>query len=127
MKRLFDNFGRIYISQNWLQYCTDTTAVISIDKGCLIIQPYNPQKHDPKEQLCRKLDDRARVKIPPDILKAVGFTIGEEYHLYIAHDNTVLLRKKGSYCDVCGKETEVKPVLGRSLCQCCFDYLKRSE
>lgn len=127
MTRIIDKVGRIHISHKWMQHCTDSTAVITVDKECIIIQPYDPQKHNLNTVLYRRLDERARVKIPPDIYRALGFSTEEMCHLYIAPDNTAMVRKPGDYCDICGQETETRVVLGRSICQICFDNLKRSE
>ncbi|MEA4895898.1 MAG: hypothetical protein VB064_11655 [Oscillospiraceae bacterium] len=127
MTRIIDKVGRIYISQKWLECCTDSTAVITVNSGGLNIQPYDPQKHSLDTLLYRKLDDHARLKIPPDILKGVGFSCEEECHLYIGPDNVALVRRMGDYCDVCGKETKTKVILGRNVCLSCFEKLKRCE
>ncbi|MEL7655186.1 MAG: hypothetical protein AAGU75_04675 [Bacillota bacterium] len=127
MTRTFDKLGRIYISGNWMKHCEDSTAVITIKDGGIAILPYDQQKHHFDVQLCRRLDERARVKIPPDILKALNFTVEEKYHLYIGSDNTALLRRMGDYCDVCGQQTQTQMVLGRNICTSCLDILKRSE
>ncbi len=127
MTRTIDRVGRIYISQKWLQCCIESTAIISVGNGSIIIQPYDPQKHNLDNLLYRRLDDHARIKIPPDIIKGLGFTCEEKYHLYISPDNTVLVRKMGDYCDVCGEETQTKMILGRNVCPLCLEYLKRCE
>lgn len=127
MTRVIDKTGRIYISQKWLQSCMESTAIISVGSGSIIIQPYNPQKHNLDGLLYRRLDDHARIKIPPDIMKGIGFASGEQYHLYISPDNTALVRRMGDYSDVCGEETQTKMILGRNVCPRCLEYLKRSE
>ncbi|MEA4848956.1 MAG: hypothetical protein VB106_17115 [Clostridiaceae bacterium] len=127
MERIIDKVGRIHILHKWMQHCVDSTVVISVNNGGIIIQPYDPQKHDLNILLYRRLDERARVKIPPDIIKALGFSIEQKCHLYIASDNTALVRRMGDYCDVCGKETKTKVILGRNLCKSCFEKLKRCE
>ena len=127
MTRIIDKAGRIHISQKWLRCCVDSAAIISVGDGAIIIKPYDPKIHNLDTMLFRKLDDHARLKIPPDIIKALGFSIEEQYHLYIAPDNTALVRRMGNYCDVCGQETQTKMILGRNVCSRCLDKLKRSE
>lgn len=127
MIRTLDKFGRIYISQKWLQSCKDSIAIISVISGEVSLQPYDPHKHCLEGLLYRRLDDHARIKIPPNILRALGFTLDEQYHLYIAPDNTALVRRMGDYCDVCGEKTQTKMILGRNVCPDCMDKLKRSE
>ncbi len=129
MIRQIDSAGRIFISMKWLAHCTESIAIIkTADKGQgLILEPFDPQKHDLENVLFRKVDDHARIKIPPDLFRVVGLSAQNQYDLYIAPDNTAYLRKMGNYCDVCGRETKTRTVLGRELCEDCFNLLKQSE
>ena len=81
---------------------------ITIDVvGRIFLGPYNIVCH-------------ARIKIPPDILRALGFSLEEQYHLFISPDNTALVRRMGDCCDVCGEKTQTKMILGRNVCPDCM-------
>lgn len=127
MDRRIDAVSRILISERWRRCCPQATAIIKINDTGLVLEPYDPEKHDLDKVLYRKIDDHGRVKFPSDLFKALGFTRDKQYHLYIAPDNTAYIRKMGCYCDVCGEDRPTRTVLGRELCDECFGILKRSK
>lgn len=126
MKRKIDCACRIKISDKWRSLCQENIAVIKLNDNGIVLEPYDPERHDLEKVLYRKVDDHGRVKLPLDFYKALGFDNDGEYDLYIAPDSTAYIRRNGNYCDVCGEERNTRTVLGRELCDDCFRALKRS-
>lgn len=127
MVRMLDSAGRILISQRWQKHCAEHKAVIKVEEGEVIIAPYDPEHCEIEGGLIRKVDDHGRLKISPVIFCAAGLGDEDRLHLHIDINNVAHLRRMGEYCDVCGRQTQTKPVLGRQICNECFDILKRSE
>ncbi len=124
MLRTIDKFGRITISMKWLKQLPDAKVIVSVEEGKIVIQPYNPSKHDLSILLNRNVDDHARLKISPDIIRAAGLSTKGPFNLFVFQDNTAWLRKAGNYCDDCGKEAETLLYKRRNLCQECLDKMK---
>jgi len=122
--RTIDKFGRIAISVKWLKQLPDATVIVSVEEGKIVIQPYDPSKHDLSIQLNRRVDENARLKISPDIIRAAGLSTKGPFNLFIFPDNTAWLRKAGNYCDDCGKETKTLVYKRRNVCQDCFEKMK---
>ncbi|MEG2383339.1 MAG: hypothetical protein RSB39_07090 [Oscillospiraceae bacterium] len=127
MVRTIDSAGRILISQRWQKFCVEHKAVIIVEQGEVIITPYDPERCKIEGRLIRKVDDHGRIKISPVIFGAAGLGDESQLHLHIDINNVAHLRRMDEYCDVCGRQTQTKAVLGRRVCDECFDILKRSE
>jgi hypothetical protein len=122
--RTIDKFGRIAISMRWFKQLSGTTVIVAVEKGKIVIQPYDPSKHDLNILLNRRVDENARLKISPDIIRAAGLSTKGPFNLFVFPDNTAWLRKAGNYCDACGKEASTLVYKRRNLCKECFEKMK---